>query len=333
MASRSGESASSGAVAWLREHPAVGETARKRIDSSDKAVPDAVLENPARLLEMLNESVIQALQSDAPVGVADELLLSLRILSARLERLERDSYLKAELGALQGLRDREEITTALQNSAAKAPDESRASLERMIRVANAVSVSDPLEGVPFILGPDHVSPGPQVPVDPGGVEPPVVEPPVVEPGSVDFGGRTGGTSTGAPDFGAQVGSAIGAEVGSALGIAGGADQGAALGSQFGTQFATQLGLGSGSGSPSGGGFFSGFFSMVGGAVGFALGGPAGGSIGAGLGARLGALVDQALVDDEVPDPTTTAACVLCGPDCVICVLAAEPGNAALLFLH
>jgi hypothetical protein len=79
--------------------------------------------------------------------------------------------------------------------------------------------------------------------------------------------------------------------------------------------------------------FATLFGLIGGAVGSALAGPAGEAVGSALGARLGGLVDHAIAGDEPVDPTTGAACVLSGPECIVCVLPAEPGNAALLFLH
>ena len=88
------------ALAWLKQQPAVGEGARQQIDVAGKAIPDAVLEDPTRLVDLFVD--LESVRRDAPVGVAEELLLALRLLSAGAARFDRYGYVGTQLAALQG---------------------------------------------------------------------------------------------------------------------------------------------------------------------------------------------------------------------------------------
>jgi hypothetical protein len=337
MASQAGASERSVALEWLRQHPNVAETARKRVDVPGKAFPDAVLEDPARLVEVFKGAIVEAVRNDAPVGVAEELLGYLRFFSLRVERFDRSGFVGTQLAALQGLRDRTEIIAALQASANNAPDEaSRAPLERLIALANAVPASDRILLAPnggLDSGPGTSAVGTGVNTggtdtggtdtggtDTGGTDTGGTDTGVTDTGSViDTGGTdTGGTDTGGTsfDFGAQVGGQVGGEVATALGIPDGPQVGAQLGSQFGSQYGLTPGAS--------GGLFQEFCKLVGGAVGFVLGGPGGAVAGGAVGERFGSFIDHA-IGDEPCDAACLMACLLCGPTCLPCVLAADSG--------
>jgi uncharacterized membrane protein YeaQ/YmgE (transglycosylase-associated protein family) len=339
------------ALPWLLANPAVPEAASKRIETSGKAVPDAVLEDPSRLVAAFKETIVQAIQADAPLGVVDELLHATRTLSGRVRRI--DPYVRQELASLQGLRDPEEITPVLEDSLRRAPDEAtKAGLQRLVSAANSI---------PHFLGPDGLDPGGVIdfgegtgttdpgPPDPGTTEPRTTTPETTDPGTTDTGTTTTGTDTtnaAAVEAGqmlANAGAQLGSQIGGGSGVPEDEQTGAVLGAQYATQIGTSFGTIAGeqeSGDSATGTASNRFWGIVGALVGGALFGPAGVAAGYAFGTSFGSTAPgQAAVQGigsvitaighELPpgsDVTTVMACILCGPTCILCLLAAESGG-------
>jgi hypothetical protein len=297
----------SSATVWLRGNTAFGERARARIAFPGKALPDALLEDPTRVVDVLKSALVEAIMTDAPVGVAEDLLMSLRLHSTAAERFDRNSPSARALSSLQGLRDRDEISAALDRSAASASDELGSAIERLRRFVDATPAADEL----MTLAPDESSPDSTgVPIDTG---PPLPDSPTPDRGpdpGTDTGTETGtGTRTGTGTEGTvrpdtirdlDPGAALGALIGAYLGDADLAEQGAAIGSQLTGGAAT---------------FDS---TSIGQQIGQQLAGSTGATIGAQIGSKF-----LGLVVDHLVDVAAAAACAVCGPLCIICTLAAE----------
>jgi hypothetical protein len=355
----------SAAATWLQRHREVVEAARAGVDAAGRALPDALLEDPARLVDLFKAAAVEAIRTDAPPGVAEELLLGVRTMTERVGRLRANVFVAGQLSSLQGLRDPGEITSALRNRIAEAPDEaSRAALERMVAVADSAAVFLGPDGEPSIATePGEIGGGPiNLPLpEPGTPEPGTgtTEPEpgtgTTEPGTTEPGGGTPEPGTGTIDTGttepgrtglespdpfvvlAEAGSQIGAEIGRQLGVPDGFQRGAEIGAIWGPQFTTTAVAETAGSSAS-----SRFFSYVGAAVGFALAGPAGAAAGATFGAAFGTsgvgvtishavgtvlnLIIEEVGEETIHDVTTVVACVLCGPLCIVCVLAADAGG-------
>jgi hypothetical protein len=255
--------------------------------------------------------LVEAIRTDAPVGVVEELLPVLRFTSRGAAGFDRNSALAKELSALQGLRDSSEIEAALARRTADAlDDQTRVALERMRLFAARQPASDELH----VLAPDETSPdstfpfvdgsGPTTgptdettgPTEPAGTGEPST-------GTDETGtGTSGGVDSGASSWGAE----LGAVIGSYLGGPSGAEQG----SQIGAQLAGQAG----GISPS----------DLGSQIGAQLAGSEGAQIGAQLGSQVGGGGRGGGLLDRLRTLIDAAACALCGAVlCLPCVLAAE----------
>jgi hypothetical protein len=313
------------AAAWLRLNPAVGDRVRGRAAVPGRAMPDAMLEDPTRLVDLVKEALVEAIRADAPVGVVEEILPALRILSSGAKGFDRYGYVATQLSALQGLRDRPEIAAALGESAANAPDEmNRASIERLRSVTNAVSVSDEhVPGPDVILGPDDVGDGHVHPefVPSGGTGTDVG-------GSVPSGGtgtdsggespRGGTTDTSAAGTTADLGAQLGAQIGGYLAGPAGAEIGAQIGAEIAPEF-----------DPFEGSSAAQFGASVGSRVGSQLCGEDCAQIGASIGGFIGGQLGSHGVGTPglLNSITDAVTCALCGPSCIPCVLAAESMGA------
>lgn len=121
-------------VVWLIDHPEVGAAARS--EAADGSVfADLVLDDPTRLKDLYRAAVVHSVQANAPVGVTEELLRCSRVIAAHAERwIASPAADKPRLGALKGLRDRDELAAGLRDLVDSAPDErSRATIERLAR--------------------------------------------------------------------------------------------------------------------------------------------------------------------------------------------------------
>jgi len=284
-------------LSWLRNHPGVIEAARQQIDVPGTARPDAVLADPALLVTAVRTVLVRAIDEDAPPGVAEDLLISYRTMRGRIQRLESRPFVRERMADLRGLRDGVELVPRLRQVIAEAPDaESRATIDRLIRIADVLPASDEMVVTDLPDGSVVITTGPSGLVDTGGPGPvgsgPVDSGPVdsgtVNPGSPDGTTDTGtllppleGLPAGAEDFAINVG----IDVATSLGIQNPTAAGDAAARKAFEQFVASHSVsGSGNGA-SGGGFFSALGTIIGGAVGFILGGPGGAALGAGIGAR------------------------------------------------
>src|SRR5262245_3450586 len=121
---------------WLEKNRAVRDSARRSAETAGKGLSDSVLDDPARLVDLVKATLVEAIRTDAPVGVVEELLPVLRFLSFGAASFDRSSTSAKELSALQGVREPSKIEAALAVSVANAPDDSsRALLGRMRRLA------------------------------------------------------------------------------------------------------------------------------------------------------------------------------------------------------
>jgi hypothetical protein len=311
------------AAEWLEANAAVVDTVRQRTAVSGKAMPDAMLEDPTRLLDLVKETLVEAIRGDAPVGVVEDLLPALRVLSVGARVFDRNSHAATQLAALQGMRSRGELESALQDSAADAPDElSRASIDRLLAALDATPASDDHFTDPIFLGPDGEPPDGSG-VSPGGTG--------TEPGGVDVGtdgARPDPGVTGEPggEGGVGVGtnggrsrtdlhSVVGGQIGGYLG----GPEGAELGAQVGSEAAGEF-------NPLDGSNGAQFGAQVGSRIATQLCGEACAQKGAQIGGFIGGQIAgpgeggsfQTL--DQITDAVT---CALCGPACIPCTLAAE----------
>jgi hypothetical protein len=321
------------AVEWLRQSSAVAERARRRISGDGQAVPDTLLDDPTRLVALFEEALVQAIREDAPPGVAEELLLQLRLVSTASKRFDRDGFAAHRLSTLRGLRDPSELQPALEAGIAAAPDSaSRAQLTRWLDLVNAAPAADSGADLMTIpLFPDEGT----VPTGIG--EPTPGRPVLPDPGITDTGRSgtdLGGRPTGEPvidpvnltrsvvDIGADIGRQVASDVAQQLEVPFDVQRAAELGAAI-------AGGGGFGGDGSGSGFFEALGKVVGAAVGELVGGPAGAVMGAAFGGGLGKAVDHAFsgsgsVDEEdLVDIVEAAACVLCGPTCIICMLTVD----------
>jgi len=299
MTYQAGRAAPSRTITWLRDNPAVAELARASAAVAGKALPDAVLEDPSRLVDVVKTAVVEAIRSDAPAGVAEELVPVLRFVSLGAKGFDPEGGVGRELSALQGLRDASELSAALSRRSGEGLDAATTrSIERWMQIAERQPSSDEL----FTLGPDDTSPltSPFV-VDPGGRPTgPTVDTTVPETTEPRTGEPDPGTGTGGAVDAASMAAELGAVIGTYLGGASGAEQGAQVGAQVASGGLTAAELGQ--------------------QIGQAIGGPEGAQIGAQIGAHIGGRGD---LIQRLHTWIDAAACLLCGPLCLPCVLAAD----------
>lgn len=125
---------------WLTSNPQVRERALAAVQATGKPPVDAFVSDPAMLVEAVRSVAIQAVERDAPEGVAESLLAVLRPMVATLNERERYRYSFDRLSRLEGLRDASEVVPVLEAAVAEAPDASnearcRGALEAVQRVS------------------------------------------------------------------------------------------------------------------------------------------------------------------------------------------------------
>lgn len=148
-----------GAVSdWLETDPSAREHAQGQVDLGGKAVPDAVLDDPARLVELTKALAVEAIRRDAPEGVVEELLPAIRRMSRGVRALDRDGHIAEALRGAQGLRDRSELEPVLERAMETAPDAATRG-----RLALAIEAMKRADGTfaadEAILGPDETTTG------------------------------------------------------------------------------------------------------------------------------------------------------------------------------
>lgn len=124
------------ARSWLRDNPSVRDDVMERFQADARlqkdALPDAVVADPALLMDLTKEILCEAVRRDAPEGVAEELLVAVRRLAAGVRDLSQ--YLRSVLKDLRGLRDRSELEPVLRNALDRGSDADRTKLQAMIEV-------------------------------------------------------------------------------------------------------------------------------------------------------------------------------------------------------
>lgn len=123
------------AVSWLSDKPEISEHARQSVNVTDKAFPDAIADDPSRLVEAAKVMAMEAIRLDAPEGVVEALMGPVRRMSEGLKNLHEVDYTVRKLAEMQGLRDRYELESALTAARDEAPDDTnRARLDAMLKV-------------------------------------------------------------------------------------------------------------------------------------------------------------------------------------------------------
>jgi hypothetical protein len=121
------------ALSWLRDNPSISDDARERISVPGKAFPDAVLQDPSRLVGAAKAVAMEAIRLDAPEGVVEGLMTPVRQAAAGVKNLRLADYTVQKLAGMQGLRDQYELEAALAAAREEAPDATnRALLDGMI---------------------------------------------------------------------------------------------------------------------------------------------------------------------------------------------------------
>jgi hypothetical protein len=320
-------------VTWLAVTPEAVVDIRDRANGTGEPLADALLGDPTRLVELFREAAVEAIRRDAPVGVAEELLVATRLAEIGARRFDADGHVARTLSSLRGSRDRSEIVPLLMAAAADASSSrDRYLLENLVGLAEAVPAELPdvgpsaiLDVVDNLLPTEGAFSGTIVPDPP----PPLPSPPpgrgegeVVTDGTVttpDEGTDERPVEPPPPprDYGAELGHAIGAEIVEHFGVPGAIEVGEQLGSDFADapdppdKVEEWSALGKLIGSALG----VGIASTVGAAVCSAIGGIIASAFGL---AHLGGGGRDVVIDE-----TSAAACVLCGPTCIACMLPAE----------
>ncbi len=135
------------ARSWLRENRGLRDDILATFRSDSRleadALPDAMAADPALLVDLSKELVCEAVRRDAPEGVAEELLVAVRRMTAGARGLS--PYVRTVLNDLRGLRDRSELEPVLRNALDGAADADRTKIEGMIDVvqkSDAVVAAD-----------------------------------------------------------------------------------------------------------------------------------------------------------------------------------------------
>jgi hypothetical protein len=313
-------------VSWAREQPEVGRRVRERHGAPDLAFPDALIVDPTRVAAAFREAALVAVETDAPAGVAERMLLLRRLFAARAEALRTEPMARQRLAGLVGLRDGPELVRAL------ADDPDLLGRVRAFAASDLVTLApdESSTALAFVLQPDPgvvdiVTGGPGE-----GSGSPSPEP-VPEGPPPDTGGEP---AVDVAVEAARAGAEIGLLVGSQLGGEAAATQGAQIGGQVGSE---ATGLFSGVAAGHGGADFG---SHVGGAVGSAIQGPGGSQVGSQIGGELfgahhppgsggsGGGSHHGLLDMLV-HVGAGVACGWCQAFCPACVAVVEEGGSWL----
>lgn len=157
-----------GPFAWLQANPSATEAALAEVQLDGKPLPDALLADPLKLLDFGKATVIEAVRRDAPDGVVEALMRSVRRMTRFRDQLDQYQHVITTLAQAQGLRDRWELEPVLTQALASAPDEAnRQLLQRALDVVARSGSADVVvaQADDIILGPDggttELSPGTQ----------------------------------------------------------------------------------------------------------------------------------------------------------------------------
>ena len=158
----------SGPYAWLQENPSVRDAVLAEADLGGKALPDALLADPLKLLDLAKAVVIEAVRRDAPDGVVEGLMLPVRRLRQFGSQIDRYEHVTKTLSKAQGLRDRWELEPVFAEALRSAPDEANGqAIQRMLDVLERSESVDEMVVMAddIFMGPDgggtELSPGGQ----------------------------------------------------------------------------------------------------------------------------------------------------------------------------
>jgi hypothetical protein len=158
----------SGPFAWLQANPSVGEAALAEVELGDKPLPDALLADPLKLLELSKAIAIEAVKRDAPEGVVEGLMVPIRRMVRFGSQIDQYRHVSTTLSQAQGLRDRWELEPVFTQALASAPDDAnKQALQRVLDLlARSESVDELVVRADEIItktngGPTELSPGGQ----------------------------------------------------------------------------------------------------------------------------------------------------------------------------
>ncbi len=156
----------SGPFGWLQANPSVSEAAVAEVAWDGKALPDALLADPLKLLDFGKAVVIEAVRRDAPEGVVEGLMVPVHRMARFRSQIDRYRHVTTTLSQAQGLRDSWELEPVLTQALATAPDDAnRQLLQRALDViARSASVDELVSNADDIVlkpngGPTELSPG------------------------------------------------------------------------------------------------------------------------------------------------------------------------------
>jgi hypothetical protein len=121
----------SGPFAWLQANPSVREAVLRDAELDGKALPDALLADPLKLIDLSKAVVIEAVKRDAPEGVVEGLMVPVRRMVRFGSQVDQYGHLTATFSQAQGLRDRSELEPVFEQALATAPDEAN---KRMLQL-------------------------------------------------------------------------------------------------------------------------------------------------------------------------------------------------------
>jgi hypothetical protein len=158
----------SGPFAWLTANPSVSEVALAEVELGGKALPDALLADPRKLIDFSKAVVIEAVKRDAPEGVVEGLMVPIRRMVRFGSQIDQYRHVTTTLSQAQGLRDRWELEPVLGQALASAPDDAnRRMLQRALDVLTRSESADELmvKADEILMRPDggatELSPGGQ----------------------------------------------------------------------------------------------------------------------------------------------------------------------------
>jgi hypothetical protein len=128
---------------WLRDNPGVRDDVVERFQGDSRlqndALPDAMVTDPSLLVDMTKELICEAVRRDAPEGVAEELLVAVRRMTAGVRDLS--PSMRTILKNLRGLRDRSELEPVLWSALRNADGADRTKLQVMIDVVQKSEIA------------------------------------------------------------------------------------------------------------------------------------------------------------------------------------------------
>ena len=120
---------------WVNSDVFLVDRVLKGSNLDSRPISDLVARDPKALIEAAKALIIEAVKSDAPVGVVEELIDAVRKMQEGAKNLPKFQYASDALAAVDSSNGAE-IASSLESALEKAPDEAnRKKLAQMVKVA------------------------------------------------------------------------------------------------------------------------------------------------------------------------------------------------------